>query len=57
MAVFAPGQLGDKGYADNVFSGMSQLRSFNDTASVCSIHVDFISRSDYADTMTDYFPQ
>lgn len=50
MAVFAPGQLGDKGYADNVFSGMSQLRSFNDTASVCSIHVDFISRSDYADT-------
>ena len=51
MVVFAPGQLGDKGYADNVFNGVSYLIQYNDTATTStSVDADLISRYDYTST-------
>lgn len=50
MAVFAPGQLGDNGYADIVLNGVSHLIRYNDTTSSKSVDADFISRYDFAST-------
>ena len=50
MAVFAPGQLGDNGYADNVLYGVLHLIQYNDTATTNSVDADFISRYDFAST-------
>ena len=50
MVVFAPGQLGDRGYADNVLQGVSRLIHYNDTVNSSPISADFISRFDYVDT-------
>lgn len=51
MVVFAPGQLGDRGYADNVFNGVSYLIHYNATATTStSVDADLISRYDYAST-------
>lgn len=50
MTVFAPDQLGDNGYADNVMQGVSKLIYYADTASASSIGADFISCNDYNET-------
>ena len=51
MIVFAPGQLGDRGYADNVFNGVTYLIQYNATATdSTSVDADFISRYDYTST-------
>ena len=43
MIVFAPGQLGDGGYADKVFEGIHLLRAFADKSGSDTLDVDFIS--------------
>ncbi len=43
MVVFAPGQLGDKGYADNVMEGVNSLERFDQVMGTDSLDVAFIS--------------
>lgn len=47
MVVFAPGQLGDKGYADRVMDGIHLIEANSQTmADSCKVDVNFISLSD-----------
>lgn len=50
MVVFSPGQLGDRGYADNVMTGIYQLKKLDEVMGHDSINVDFITCFDLADT-------
>jgi len=50
MVVFAPEQLGDRGYADNVMSGVGELNHLDNTTYGDSLNVQFISVSDRAKT-------
>lgn len=43
MVVFAPGQLGDGGYADKVFSGIQMIEAFYERYLTDTIDVNFIS--------------
>lgn len=51
MVVFAPGQLGDRGYADQVMKGIDQLKQFNRTAKSDTLDVEFISNPDFTSTL------
>ena len=46
MVVFAPGQLGDKGYADRVMDGIHLIESNQPEADSSKVDVHFISLSD-----------
>ena len=46
MVVFAPGQLGDKGYADRVMDGIDILATAQDQLEVPEADVNYISMSD-----------
>lgn len=53
MVVFAPGELGDEGYADGLMEGLNRLKRFDDEnreQGKDSVDVDFISRYDAEDT-------
>ncbi|MBQ8466230.1 MAG: hypothetical protein IJ546_00875 [Prevotella sp.] len=53
MVVFAPGELGDGGYADDVLEGLNQLKRMDDEREEKdkdAVDVDFISRYDAEDT-------
>ena len=50
MVVFAPGQLGDNGYADRVMSGIHGLEELSTTTFADSLDVDFISEQSFATT-------
>ena len=50
MAVFAPGQLGDYGFADNVLNGLIQLKQGNEAITDATVDADFISRYDFPST-------
>jgi hypothetical protein len=50
MVVFAPGQLGDLGYADEVMEGIVQMQQQLKTDGVDSIDVDFIALYSFGDT-------
>lgn len=50
MVVFSPGQLGDRGYADNVMTGIYQLKKIDEVTGTDSINVDFITCGDLGDT-------
>jgi hypothetical protein len=50
MAVFAPGQLGDQGYADRVMKGVNTLMKAD--AGIDSVEVNFIASYDVETTCT-----
>lgn len=50
MIVFAPGQLGDRGYADSVMEGLSLLNETDKSNGHNSMELEFISGFDAADT-------
>lgn len=43
MVVFAPGQLGDQGYADNLMEGVVQMQQQQKNGGIDSINVEFIA--------------
>lgn len=49
MVVFAPGQLGDKGYADNVMEGINRLGRSDTASETDSMNVGFIATYDQED--------
>ena len=51
MAVFAPSQLGDKGFADSVMEGLNAIEAHDDTLGVDSIDVCYISPLDAQDAL------
>ncbi|MBQ7179753.1 MAG: hypothetical protein IJR87_00510 [Bacteroidaceae bacterium] len=52
MVVFAPGQLGDNGYADNVMAGINRLSQTYADGEPDSINVGFIATYDMDDLAT-----
>lgn len=50
MIVFAPGQLGDRGYADSVMEGLSLLNAMDKNYEHNLLELQFISAFDAADT-------
>ena len=51
MALFAPGQLGDNGYADSVMSGLYSLKKEGTLPDADSVDVRFISADTYRETL------
>lgn len=50
MVVFAPGQLGDQGYADNVMDSIVQMQQQQKLGKADSINIDFIALYSFQDT-------
>lgn len=50
MIVFAPGQLGDRGYADSVMDGLALLNATDKNYEHNILELEFISGSDASDT-------
>lgn len=50
MVVFAPGQLGDRGYADSVMDGLALLNQTDKDYGHNMLELEFISRADAAQT-------
>ena len=51
LALFAPGQLGDNGYADSVMSGLYSLKKAGTLPDADSVDVRFISADTYRETL------
>lgn len=51
MVMFAPGQLGDKGFADSVMEGLNAIEAQDDTVGVDSIDVCYMSPLDAQDAL------
>ena len=52
MVVFAPGQLGDNGYADRVMSGIHTLEQLSSSDFADSLDVNFIAEQTFDETIT-----
>lgn len=52
MVVFAPGQLGDNGYADNIMSGINRLNQTDTDSEEDSLNVGFMATYDMDDLET-----
>ena len=57
MVVFAPGQLGDQGYADSVMEGVNSLDHFDDITQTDSLDIRFMApynSKDAAESITEW---